>query len=335
MLTAVRAAEETIPEWAWKVLAGPSGGPLRCENGILLAVDRPIGRIDRGILRFDIPNGGPSTVYYRAIGGAHFHQRSAVPFAMSTLDTAVYHDYLREFMPVDRDALVADIGGGDGRNALPCLQWGFKRVMVVDPAPAALYRFRARVLAENRDWLRHLVLIEGDARALPLSNDCANRVLAIESLYYLNEEYERGLAECYRVMRPQAQLLLADRSYEGALLTRLLYYGGIEAMLETACRNEMWDGENQHRVCTRFFSRDELCALLTTRGFEIVRWGGVSAFSLLLSFLSKLDRLGPRSETRLSALHRLLIDLSRSGECNRCHVAVAAKAALPGKVGGI
>ena len=35
-------------------------------------------------------------------------------------------------------------------------------------------------------------------------------------------------------MRRQARLLLADRSYEGALLTRLLYYGGVGAMLETA-----------------------------------------------------------------------------------------------------
>ena len=43
-----------------------------------------------------------------------------------------------------------------------------------------------------------------------------------------------------RVMRPRARLLLADRSYEGALLTRLLYYGGLGAMLETACTRAMW-----------------------------------------------------------------------------------------------
>jgi ubiquinone/menaquinone biosynthesis C-methylase UbiE len=105
------------------------------------------------------------------------------------------------------------------------------------------------------------VLIECDAWALPLASGCVDRVLAIESLYYLNEDYEKGLAECHRVMRPQARLLLADRSYEGALLTRLLYYGGVGAMLETACRREMWDGEGETRARTRCFSRTELHAL--------------------------------------------------------------------------
>ena len=76
-----------------------------------------------------------------------------------------------------------------------------------------------------------------------------------------------------------------------------------------------------------FISREEFDRLLTTRGFEILKRGGVSALSLLLSLLSKLDRLGPRSEAHLPAVHRLLNDLSRSGHCNRCHVAVAAKPA--------
>jgi ubiquinone/menaquinone biosynthesis C-methylase UbiE len=267
----------------------------------------------------------PSMEYYRTIGGAHFHEHSAVPFAMTSLDTPVYHDYLREFAPNNHDSLVVDVGGGDGRNAVPWLQDGFKRVVVIDATAAALSRFRARILAENPEWLERLVLIECDARALPLADDTADRVLAIESLYYLNEEYEQGLAECYRVMRPQARLLLADRTYEGALLTRLLYYGGVGGMLETAERREMWDGENQNRVRTRCFSREELHAVLTARGFEIIEWGGISAFSLLLSFLSKLDRLGPHAEAQLAAVHQLLISLGRTGCCRRCHVVIAAK----------
>ncbi len=319
-----RAADQ-IADWAWELLESPGGEPLRCEGTTVWAADRPIGNIDNGILRFQMMTEDPSMEYYRTIGGAHFHERSAVPFAMTSLDTSVYHDYLREFAPNSRDSLVVDVGGGDGRNALPWLLDGFRRVVVIDATAAALSRFRARVLAENPEWLERLVLIECDARALPLANDTADRVLAIESLYYLNEEYEQGLAECYRVMRPQARLLLADRTYEGALLTRLLYYGGVGGMLETADRREMWDGENQHRVRTRCFSREELHAILTARGFEIIEWGGISAFSLLLSFLSKLDRLGPHAEAQLAAVHQLLISLGRTGCCRRCHVVIVAK----------
>ena len=316
---------EQIPEWGWEVLARPGGGPLRCEGGILRAADQPIGRIDQGILRFNMPSGDPSTEYYRTIGGAHFHERSAVPYAMTALDTPVYHDYLREFAPDDHDILVVDVGGGDGRNAIPWLQWGFRRVVVVDSTAAALSRFRTRILAENRQWIERLLLIECDARALPLADSTADRVQAIEALYYLNEDYEKGLAQCRRVKRPRARLLLADRSHEGALLTRLLYYGGVRAMLETVRSREMWDGEDGHRVRTRYFAREELHALVAAQGFEIVETGGISAFSLLLSFLSKLDRLGSESDAQLAPTLQLLISLAHTGCCSRCHVVIAAK----------
>jgi ubiquinone/menaquinone biosynthesis C-methylase UbiE len=316
---------DQIPEWAWEVLASPGGGRLRCEGRILRAADQPIGRIDQGILRFKMPRGDPSTEYYRTIGGAHFHARSAVPYAMTALDTPVYHDYLRQFAPDDHDVLVVDVGGGDGRNAIPWLQWGFKRVVVVDSSAAALSRFRTWMLAENREWVERLVLIECDARTLPLADDTADRVQAIESLYYLNEDYVQGLAQCRRVMRRQARLLLADRSYEGALLTRLLYYGGVGAMLETVRSREMWDGEDGHRVRTRYFAREELHALVAAQGFEIVETGGISAFSLLLSFLSKLDRLGPDSEAQVAPIHQLLIGLAHTGCFSRSHVVIAAK----------
>jgi ubiquinone/menaquinone biosynthesis C-methylase UbiE len=314
-----------IPDWAWQVLAAPGGGPLRCESNILWTGKRPIGRIDQGILRFDMPRGDPSTEYYRVMGGARFHERSAIGYAMTALDTPVYHDYLRDLLPDDCNSLVTDIGGGDGRNALPWLRWGFKRVVVVDSTAAGLARFRDRVSAENPEWLDCLALIECDARALPIAREVADRVLAIESLYYLNEDYEQGLHECHRVMRPQARMLLADRSYEGALLTRLLYYGGVGAMLETAQQREMWDGEDGHRVRTRCFSYEEICSLVEAKGFEIIKSGGISAFSLLLSFLAKLDKLGQGPDAQLATVHRLLVSLGRTGCFRRCHVIVAEK----------
>jgi ubiquinone/menaquinone biosynthesis C-methylase UbiE len=316
---------DQIPHWAWQVLAAPGGGPLRCETGVVWADDRPIGRMADGVLRFDMPRGDPSTEYYRVIGGAHFHERSAVSYAMTALDTPVYHDYLRELMPDDRDSLIIDVGGGDGRNSLPWLRSGFKRVIVVDSNGEALARFRARVAAENRTWLDHLVLVECDARSLPLIGEVADRVLAIEALYYLNDDYEEGLRQCHRVMRSRARLLLADRSYEGALLTQLLYYGGLEAMLETARGHEMCDGEDGHRVRTRFFVYEELRDLVAAQGFEIVESGGISAFALLLSFLSKLERLGDRTGKQLAAAHELLVRLGRTGWFRRCHVIIAEK----------
>jgi SAM-dependent methyltransferase len=317
---------DEIAEWAWEIVTGPGGGgPLQRKGSTLCAADRPVGEIQAGILRFKLSREDPSTNYYTSIGGAHFHERAAVTYAMSSLDTPVYHDYLQEFAPDDLDALVVDIGGGDGRNALPWLQWGFRRVAVIDSTVAGLTRFRNRVAQENAAWLGRLLLIQCDARALPLATAQADRIFAVEVLYYLNEDYELGLAECHRAMRPHARLLLADRSYEGALLTRLLFFGGIGAMLETVRNREMWDGQHENGVRTRCFSRRELHALIAAQGFQIIKTGGISAFSLLMSFLSKLDRLGPDSETQLGAVHRMLVNLGRTGCYPRCHVVIAEK----------
>jgi ubiquinone/menaquinone biosynthesis C-methylase UbiE len=317
---------DEIAEWAWEIVTGPGGGgPLQRKGSTIWAADRPVGDIQEGILRFNLSLEDPSTNYYTSAGGAHFHERSAVSYAMSSLDTPVYHNYLREFAPDDPDKLVVDIGGGDGRNALPWLQWGFHRVVVIDSTVAGLTRFRNRVAQENPAWLGRLLLIQCDARALPLATAQADRIFAVEALCYLNEDYQLGLAECHRAMRPHARLLLADRSYEGALLTRLLYFGGIGAMLETARNREMWDGQHENGVRTRCFSRGELLALIAAQGFEIVKTGGISAFSLLMSFLSKMDRLGPDSETQLGAVHRMLVSLGRTGCYPRCHVVIAEK----------
>lgn len=117
--------------------------------------------------------------YYRSIDGAHMHERAAVMFAMSTLDKVTYREHLQVVRPPSLDALIVDVGGGDGRNALPWLEWGYRRVVVVDPIASGLRRFRARVAEQNSQWLHNLFLVEADARALPLISGCATLVQAI------------------------------------------------------------------------------------------------------------------------------------------------------------
>jgi hypothetical protein len=79
------------------------------KGSILWAADRPVDDIQEGILCFNLSTEDPSTNYYTSIGGAHFHECSAVTYAMSSLDTPVYHDYLPEFASDDPYALVVDI----------------------------------------------------------------------------------------------------------------------------------------------------------------------------------------------------------------------------------
>jgi ubiquinone/menaquinone biosynthesis C-methylase UbiE len=281
-------------------------------------------RVERGIARY-ATSADDSIRFYRAVGGAHFHERSKIAFAMTSLDPPVYHGYLSELRPANLDDLVVDVGGGDGRNALPWLQWGLRRVVVVDAVFDALERLRARVAHEHPEWLERLLLIEADARSLPLLDGCAARVIAIEALAYLNEDYGLGLAECARLLQPDGRLLLADRDYEGGLLMRLYYFGGIAGLLEHAGSRDPWDGSAERLVRSRCFTEAELAAAVEAAGLRVLERKGVSALSLVISDLRARGAIAPDDEQRLENVHQLLRELGRSGAMRRSHVIIAAR----------
>ena len=190
------STSSAMPPWALEVLTKPGTGlALSQELGELLDPEGAIvGRVLDGIACFAVADRDASIAFYREVGGARFHERASVTYAMSTLDTEVYHGYLAEFQPDNLDAVIVDVGGGDGRNAVPWLRWGFRRVLVIDPVFAALARLRDRVARDTPEWLDRLLLIEADARSLPLAPGVAARVQAIEALAYLNEDYAIGSA---------------------------------------------------------------------------------------------------------------------------------------------
>jgi SAM-dependent methyltransferase len=305
-----------------------TGTPLHLEGDRLMTADGTVraGIVD-GVVRVVLPGEDPSIRFYRAVGGAHFQERSQVGYAMTTLDTSVYHGYLSEFRPDDMDALIVDVGGGDGRNAMPWLEWGYRRVVVVDPAGAALQRFRTRIAERSPEWLDRTLFIEADARSLPLRSGVAGRVFSIEALAYLNEDYGRGLRECARVMADAGRLLVADRDYEGALLARLFYVGGVGGLLEQAGSRDVIDGNAEQTVRSRCFTPDELAREVETIGLHIVASYGISALSLVLGYLRNTGKLTDGDEGRLADVHRLLTTLGRDGAMRRSHVIIAERSA--------
>jgi ubiquinone/menaquinone biosynthesis C-methylase UbiE len=318
----------SLPCWAYEILVSPQTRlPLSEQQCRLIAPDgEVVGTIVEGIACFPIPTSDRSIEFYRDVGGARFHERAAVPYSMSALDTDVYHGYLAELRCDDLNALIVDVGGGDGRNAVPWLHWGFRRVVVVDPVRAALARLRARLAAENPTWLDRILLIEAEARQLPLRERCAQRVQAIEALAYLNEDYSSGLCECIRLLADGARLLVADRDYEGGLLTRLFYGGGIRGLLDQATSRDIWDGNQTRIIRSRCFTAEEFATMIRNHGLRILSHGGVSVLSLVLGYERAGGRLTPQDETHLGEVKPLLGQLGRDGSMRRSHVIVAERA---------
>lgn len=317
------------PDWARDVLSVPGGAAPATIAGdrILTGAGEAIGYVDSGVLRFGVRSDDPSIRFYQKVGGANFHDRSKVGYAMTTLDTPVYADYLKLIRPAKGGALVADIGGGDGRNATPWLVETDARVVVVDPIFDGLYRFRQRLEADHPQWLDRVLLIEGDARRIPLQSGVFDAVQSIEALAYLNEDYAAGLKECRRILADAAHLLVSDRDHEGGLLLQLLYFDGVAGMLKQVGNRDLWDGAPDNMVRSRCFTREELVEMAEACGLHVLEQLGISSMSLILSYLRGVGKVGVAEDERLlPEVHALLKELGRNGRMMRSHTLVCRKA---------
>jgi SAM-dependent methyltransferase len=236
----------------------------------------------------------------------------------------VYHEYLTAFRPKDTCAAVIDVGAGDGRNTLPWLDWGFQRVIATDAVFSSLARLRERLVTDHPEWLERVLLVESDVRRLPLAGNSVEIAFAIESLYYLNEDYDLGLAECHRILKQTGRLFIAERSWEGAVLTRLLY-GGVEAMLSLSDSRDMWDGPHRDLVRSRCFTEEALIEILQQHGLTPVERKGLSLLPLVLGYLRGEGKLKRDDQNLLPQVHLLLQKLGERGHMRRTHVVIAEK----------
>jgi SAM-dependent methyltransferase len=318
---------EGLPPWAVSILRDPrTGDAVRLERDRLVSTrGAEIGRVENGVLRIPVERPDEGIAFYRKVGGAHFHERAAVPFAMSALDTPLYHSHLDKICPASRDDVIVDIGGGDGRNAQPWLERGYRRVVVLDAVCEALFRFRARIAEKHPEWLGRLLLVEADARFPPLVDRCAETVLAIETLCYLNEDYEIGLKECARLLTSEGRLLVSERDYEAGLIMRLVYHG-LDGLLQSAAAHSLWDGPADALVRTRCFTEAELIDVIAACGLKAIAVKGMPFLSLILGWMRGRGMLGEAEVGYLPEVNQLLQKLGEGGRLRRSHVVITRRA---------
>jgi SAM-dependent methyltransferase len=323
-MTVATQSPPTLPAWATDMLACPScNSHLHCRTVKLHCTHcGDVGRYEAGIACFDVPRNDASIAWYHAADGTHFHERMQVPYTMSALDTPVYHALMREAAPPHHSSVILDLGAGDGRNTEPLLTEGYERVIAVDAIASSLARLRARLAADHPEWLPHLLLVQCDIRHVPLASASVDLVVAIETLYYLNEEYAAGLAECHRLLRSNGRLLTSERSWEGALLTHLLY-GGVGDMCRLRASRDVWDGDPTSRVRSRAFTEPELLAALQEAGFRPLQTKGLSVLALVLGYLRGTGRLSEADAAHLPDVCACLQTLADQGSMRRTHVVLA------------
>jgi SAM-dependent methyltransferase len=318
------APAASLPRWTAEILACPRCHvPLAHSGGVLACVNcGEVGRCRGGIARFGIDRRNPSIAWYEANGGTNFHERTRIPYTMSSLDTPIYHDCLRSIAPQDSNSLVVDLGSGDGRMVEPWLARGYQRVVAVEAISVSLERFRRRLQEEHPEWLDRVLCIQSDIRRVPLCTGSATRLIAIESLCYLNEDYSLGLRECHRLLPGDGRLVVAERCWEGALVISLLY-GGIPALCALAAGRAIYDGDGSCPVRSRTFTEEEFRTELECAGFQVQTVEGVPVLSVLLGYLRSEGKLSPADSAYLPEVRQCLTTLARRRSLPKAYVVVA------------
>jgi hypothetical protein len=173
-------------------------------------------------------------------------------------------------------------------------------------------------------WLDRVLLIETDARQLPLSEKCACCVISIETLCYLNEDYELGLAECVRLLEKRGTLIVSDRDYEGGLVLRLIYHGA-QGLLQSCGTRSLWDGPVDGLVRSRTFTEEELRSVIENLGLKINSVQGMPLLPLLFGWLRGRNLVQPADYEKLPAIREFLRSLALNARMRRCHIISAQR----------
>jgi glycosyltransferase involved in cell wall biosynthesis len=91
---------------------------------------------------------------------------------------------------VSSNTVVVDAGCGFGRYAIP-LSHRCKQVIAIDPAVRMLRRLQKRARAEPAR-IRNLDPIRASIAHLPLRDDIADFLICVETMYYLNRQWQRN-----------------------------------------------------------------------------------------------------------------------------------------------
>lgn len=154
---------------------------------------------------------------FDTIAGGYDMQNSVLSLRIDVL----WRKRLARMLPADRPILVADVAAGTAEVALEIVrQRPLARVAGIDFTPAMLHVGLEKV--RRRDPRGRVRLAAGDARALPLPDQCAD---AVTIAFGIRNVQERGVAlrEFHRVLKPGGRLLVMEFSLPDNALLRALY----------------------------------------------------------------------------------------------------------------
>lgn len=222
--------------------------------------------------------------HQRYTKGAHLRRLEAVPFHQSQWESPYYRKTLDRFLESAdlTQAMTLDFGCGDGRFADYLLQRGAQQIVCVDFDYATLAAFSEHLTETGNR--QKVLLLHTDFDHLPFAANSFDAILAIGSLYYLDQQYETGIARLRDMLGPNGVLITSDPSIEGFML-RALVFNGLSDSLEIFRTRRFREVTDASAPGFRAFDDSEWREIFRAAGLAVLDRQGISLFHNLLRVL--------------------------------------------------
>lgn len=220
------------------------------------------------------------TSLHEKMHGSHLRKLQGDKFKLAHYESGFYKRALRRWLdPLARDALMLDLGAGDGRFTELLLDMGFSQIVSTDISRENLVSL-GQYLDEvgGRD---KVALIQSDASDPIFREATFDCILCIGVLYYLGNDYFDGKAQVSGILKENGYLIESEPDLEGQALKALIF-DGLESFIDVTKNRrfiESYGGQDFH---LRLFDRQEMLENFAKYGFELVDRHGLSLFPLLM-----------------------------------------------------
>lgn len=256
--------------------------------------------------------------FYEACGGTHLRERSKKSFSTAYYETKKYYRCFGKTIFKDMTP-VLEVGCGDGRNIDWLLNNGFERIVATDFNLQSLKKYKQGLSEES---LQKILFVNSDLLHLPLKINSFKSALAIEVLYYLNEDYKLGCEKIYELLEYGGIFINSEPTLEGALLYNLIA-DEIPDFIRSSLERKKREGKDTS-VLARVFQNTEIHSILEGVGFSVYKQYGISAFaSLAMVVLRKQDYTSEIKSKLTNVLEELM---SQEATPYRCITYISKKA---------